>query len=525
MEGPSRSTDHTEALGFQKYAGVGPPTSYPQQKVFRWSTAGEPDWDWSTVGDTDSYVAISHTWRIAGKRSELFETVIAGEKVDVSVWKRDNLAQWIKRVLRDRWVWMDVMCIPQSGDKSVIRACLQCIPQIFNGAECVHVLLEDQAPLPNLPTYEELDKSYAREDRAYNAAPLSARRLPVMRLVKEWFSVNNFDVPDLAWMQRFWTRQEAQYASRIRFHGVGLTRDNIVPHQQVRIETLGPIGQLSSSMVTSKDDVMCTLFIELAAARGVEVAGLEGRVRQRNGGLVMALRELRAARRVSTKSKDYVFALFPTFGWYVVPELARAYLTLELLGDALRQFERSEGQVVLRSTMDGIFPPALARSPTGQASNFEDPHSSYDFFSTMTTIGHCQRQADGSVNLIATGPAELVEWVSAADRATWTATLSAVCIDQAVQIHQERHFAMEALEKECGISGDEQWALREFVITRNVTPLAALEDRRMVIAWITCIHLVLTYRELDRITRDGAQLMLTKAAGLTVLHPAIIGSS
>lgn len=287
--------------------------SYSRQKVFRW--AGEatfPAWEWSTIGDTNGYVAISHTW---GTSLNLRHKVIAGVLVPVSTWKHDNLEHWIQHNLSGSWIWMDIFCVPQNEGEEVISACLQSIPHVFNAAECVHVLLEDHAPL-QLPTYEQFDEMYASHDSVYMMNDPQIRRLPVMELCKRWLDDNKALLPDLAWLQRLWTRQEAQYSSTICFHGIALaTRPDRGISQSLgtNIQTLGPIGQLSASMVESRWDLMCRIFIELAAARSSPITGLGGRQRQQEGGLAMALRELRAARRVTRKSQDFVLALFPTF--------------------------------------------------------------------------------------------------------------------------------------------------------------------------------------------------------------------
>jgi len=346
-------TETTEASMGNKTSQRAALPAYLEQKVFRWSTQIlESAWEWNVIGNVDEYIALSHTW---GDGPSLLETTIAGIEMQVSTWKRDNLAQWIQQKLPDTWIWMDILCIPQRGDQRLVATCLQCVPQIFHTATCVHVLLEDQAPLLAIPTYDEFDEDYACQNEAYGTIAPKACRLPIMELVKQWAIKNEISLPNSAWMQRFWTRQEAQYTSQICFHGVGPIKDHHDSRPQVQTEPLGLMGQLPSSMVMLEHDVMCKIFIELIAARGTPIAGLVGRERQRAGGLVLALRELRAARRATKKSQDYVLALFPTFDWYDVPELARTRSTFDLLSDALCQFERSNNRVVLRPTMDGIF--------------------------------------------------------------------------------------------------------------------------------------------------------------------------
>ncbi|KAH0029169.1 hypothetical protein KCU78_g3430, partial [Aureobasidium melanogenum] len=287
--------------------------SYRRQRVFKWTgEANLSDWVWSTIGDVDEYVAISHTW---GSESNLTTKIIAGVLLQVSTWKHDNLEQWIQKNLSGIWIWMDILCIPQDDGEECISACLQSIPQVFNAAECVHVLLEDHTPL-KLPTYEEFDEMHARNNMEYRATDPQTRRLPIMELFKQWADDNRAFLPKLAWLQRLWTRQEAQYSSKICFHGVATATGPSMGRNsspKTDIQPFGPIGQLSSSLVGDRWDLMCKIIIELAAGRGTPVAGLGGIQRQRIGGLVMAFCELRAARRATKKSQDYVLALFPTF--------------------------------------------------------------------------------------------------------------------------------------------------------------------------------------------------------------------
>jgi hypothetical protein len=518
MQTPIKVTRGPE-LGGADSTGV----FYRRQRVFRW--AGEatfPAWEWSTIGDTNGHVAISHTW---GTSSDLRNKVIAGVLVPVSTWKYDNLENWIRHNLSGSWIWMDILCIPQNEGEEVISTCLQSIPHVFNAAECVHVLLEDHASI-QLPTYEQFDEMYASRDTEYGATDPQVRRLPVMELCKRWLDDNKALLPDLAWLQRLWTRQEAQYSRTICFHSVAsAARPDRGTIQSLRtnIQTLGPIGQLSASMVESRWDLMCKVFIELAAARGSPITGLGGRQRQQEGGLVMALRELRAARRVTRKSQDYVLALFPTFAWYVVPEAARTHSTIHLLRDALCQFESVTKQVVMRPTMDGIFQSERLGTRTEQEKMFRDPRDSFEFFSTMTTVGEHERQVDGSVKLVPCGVGQLIEWTLDVDLEDWTQILSAVCIEKNLR-SLERQYAMEALAEELQMTEHYRSALWGFMVGRHTDLLAALPDRKTVVAWITCVHLIISYNELKRVTKDGASIMLTKVANDTRLYPTIIST-
>jgi hypothetical protein len=498
------------------------PTIHTKQRVFRWSTTMvEPAWEWSTIGETGGYVTLSHTW---GAEADLLETTIVGIKVRVSQWKRDNLVQWIQHKLPNTWIWMDILCIPQRGDKRIIAACLQSIPQIFEEAECVHVLLEDEAPR-DFPTYEKFDEEYALTDEAYGSTPAEKRQLPVLKLIVEWAKQHRCSLPDPAWMQRFWTRQEAHYAKQISFHGVGPTKDYVHLISPADTKRLGPLVRLSSSMVELQYALMCKIIIELIAARSMPIVGLSGRARQRAGGLVMAFSELRAARRITKKSQDYVLALFPTFDWYRVPDSARTRSSYDLLSDALQQFESSNDYIVLRPTMDGIFSLERSQSRREQENMFQSPKNSFDFFSTLSTIGHCKRGTDGSAHLITTSSADLTEWPDLEiDEESWSRTLADICIPEPI-MSQERYLAYEALEIELDLSPDESSALREFLLPRNAAPLASLPDRAAVIAWLTCIHLIFSHRELQRVIDGGARMMLVRVAGIAHLCPAIVAGS
>lgn len=234
----------------------------------------------------------------------------------------------------------------------------------------------------------------------------------------------------------------------------------------------------------------------------------------------MAFRELRGARRTTKRSQDYILALFPTFDWYLVPESPRTRSTFDLLSDAFRQFERSNRRVILRPTMNGIFLLPRYQSEARLEHMFREPANSFDFFSTFTSIGHCQRRPDGSVDLLTSDPVELVEWDIASDHATWVKTLSDVCLPQ----NFERSAAMEALTKEQSMTPDERSAIVEFVRRGNAALLAKLKNRQTVVEWITCIHLILSYKELQRVT-SGARLKLVMVGGLMRPHPAIVASN
>lgn len=83
---------------------------------------------------------------------------------------------------------------------------------------------------------------------------------------------------------------------------------------------------------------------------------------------------------------------------------------------------------------------------------------------------------------------------------------------------------MEALAEELHMTEDHRSALWRFMVGRHVDLLATLPDRQAVISWITCIHLIISYKELERITIDGASIMLTKVANNTRLYPTIISA-
>lgn len=345
--------------------------------------------------------------------------------------------------------------------------------------------------------------------------------LPLSRLSKE----HHCSLPDPVWMQRFWTRQEAQYAKQISFHGVGPTKDYVHLTSPVETQRLGLIGQLSSSMVVRQYALMCEIMIELIAARSKPIAGLLGRQRQRAGGLVMAFRELRAARRTTKRAQDYVLALFPTFDWHRVPDSARTRSSYELLYDALQQFESSNDRIVLRPTMDGIFSSERSQARREQENMFQSLKNTFDFFSTFSTIGHCRRGTDGSVDLIATRSADLNEWPdSEIDEERWLCTLADIRGREPLT-SSERYFAYEALEIELDLSPDESFALREFLLPGDASPLASLPDRAAVIAWLTCIHLIFSHRKLRRVIDSGARMMLVRVAGTEHLCPAIVAGS
>jgi hypothetical protein len=231
-------------------------------------------------------------------------------------------------------------------------------------------------------------------------------------------------------------------------------------------------------MVTVDPATVDTLFCESIAGRGTVIAGLSGWERQQQGGMFMAVQELRASRRKTSKPADYVLALFPTFNWYTVPDNARNRSVGWLFADAVGQFERSRGTAVLFPTVDGIFG---TREGVAAGGLCQAPENTFDVFCCLTTIEHWERNGDGAwVN--EAGTAEVVEWDVSAEQTRWKEQVRSVCIHRHLEYSSlERLFAFEALEGELVLTNEEKDALREYVLSRSPVLLSELPDRDRVI--------------------------------------------
>jgi hypothetical protein len=335
---------------------------------------------------------------------------------------------------------------------------------------------------------------------------------------------NGYKIPNPDWLQRLWTRQEAQYATAIAFHGVASTDDFqgvIPPHSLVQVhKSFGKMMQLATSMVIVDPPKVITIFRELVAARGTIISELSGWQRQQRGGMHMAVKELRAARRKTSKPADYVLALFPTFDWYRVPQNARNQSVVSLLDDAICQFETKKGTTTLFPTMDGIFG---RRDDMFRGGLNGHPQNTFDVYCCLTTIGHWERNHAGNVGAGVNegSQVEVVEWDVGVEENVWKEQVDSVCIHRRLEYDSlERWFAYEALEEELTVTGDEIYALREYVLSRNPIPLAKLPHRDKVIEWITCIHLVISHAELRKTLEKGGRCVRAKTAERC--YPALV---
>jgi len=483
-----------------------PPTDYRKQQLVRCLKSDKATrWEYSEIG-TKTYIAISHTWG-----SQLETQTIAGKEVQVSPWKAQHFEDWVEETIPNEWFWMDIFCIPQVEES--VAACIQSIPYIYSHAECVYVLLEDQMPL-SLPSFHEFAQTYFEQ-------PLNAgRSLPILELVTAELQRRSIAYPNPDWIYRLWTRQEAQYAKAISFHGVAESRQaESNTRSQRAAYGLGRLCQLASSMGTNWEQTS-ELLLEMIAARGRRMIDLPGLGLQQIRGLHSALSELRVARRRTSKPRDYVLALFPTFPWYQVPEDARQQELESLLNDALKQFENTRHCTILPITRSWRIPyvaPRLTQENVRLA-----PDHTFDIFSRFATIEHCRRSSQSNPRswLNEEARVSIIDW----NLGVWLDVLSSVCIGHTLQYNSlERYAALEALleENQGNISLEQQDALREFVLCRNPIPLSLVEEREDVIKWISCIHLLITSRELRHALGSGAYLALVKADD-TRLYPALL---
>lgn len=409
---------------------------YRRQRVFRFDqTRGEGKWTTSKLGTISDlqqpFAAISHVW---GEPELMVPFVLAGVSCMGSAWKRDYLIPWFINHLPSTWIWFDLVSIPQ-GDGAVPSECLNSIPTVYQQATCVHVLLEDSAPI----TIEDIDS-------------------PEASLLVEWMRHATLDqghsVPNPSWLNRLWTRQEAQFAKTLAFHGVSDPRPAIFTlHESQLLMPIGPIMQFATSLSINDRAVVVEVVRAFVECSGRPVANLPGLQRQQQGDLYMAMNELRASRRETKWWTDHVVAVMTAFPWYTAPTMNRRDNTLVV--SHLRSAFRTRASVQATD----VFSPAVPLSTiVNSAAYVVSPStgcSTFDLYCGFANTTSCRSAEDGSlwIEMLVGAQVELHDW-SIADPIAWASQTMAISTSlrrgPEGQPHIQRGCVREALENQVG---------------------------------------------------------------------------
>ncbi|KAI1646010.1 uncharacterized protein F4817DRAFT_341571 [Daldinia loculata] len=288
----------------------------------------------------DEYIAISHVW---GTPETIQKSTVDGIPWDVylSPGKQDILSL-LRRddVCGNSWFWMDLFCLDQSELSSVkIADQLMAIPSIYKCSRCVKVLIESSVCME----WQEV------AFRAFERGPIDEESFQEEELA-HGRSCPHFLFAD-PWFDRLWTRQEGLYACVLDFIVL-----NPVPckrHNRDLTSAWIAHGTLLTYRFRAE-----TFLLDKLAYHGLQPSRAEGSlfslyfdvVYRHHVNVTLAydcepgpdpkynpIMEAWRSQRCTTKTRDYILAVFPDIDGYNLPVGARKMSFSELLLNAIRQ--------------------------------------------------------------------------------------------------------------------------------------------------------------------------------------------
>jgi len=290
----------------------------------------------------DSYIAISHVW---GDPATITPTQVDGAgKVELSPCKRDILSILkIEEICGDSWFWMDLFCIDQSPHATItISDQLMAIPNIYKSSQCVKILIEYPVCTAWQFMASRVAEDGVRDVEIFNEEELRhSRKCPNLLILDPWFD-------------RLWTRQEGLYAMKIQvvtLNPVNCTRFATSLSQRDRWVTAGEASLKRNAVdafitdklayhgiSTNQETIGFRFYLDLVYGHRVDVRSYGGVVGPHCN--YSPFGEAWRSGRQTTKTRDYVLAIFPDVEGYRAPPNARRLSFEQLLLDAFEQVVR-----------------------------------------------------------------------------------------------------------------------------------------------------------------------------------------
>jgi hypothetical protein len=208
-----------------------------------------------------------------------------------------------------------------------------------------------------------------------------------------------------AWFDRLWTRQDGLYAAKLDFmalNTVDCLRYDTSQSNDRKWVTEGD-NRLRREMVFTliadklkyhgaplREGYHTAAFFNMVYVRNIRIDHFEGQISPLDG--YSPIDEAWRSNRATTKSRDYVLAIFPDIKGYQVPSNARAYKFRELLLDAINQLV-GQGPPVALKVIDTLMNPGGAEQGGTIPFILEQPDSASEAFDTFTTLDSEPRDA------------------------------------------------------------------------------------------------------------------------------------
>ncbi|KAI9733642.1 MAG: hypothetical protein M1834_003244 [Cirrosporium novae-zelandiae] len=286
----------------------------------------------------ETYTAISHVW---GEPSTIQSVLIDNiGPVQLSPAKKDILSILRRaEICGTSWFWMDLFCINQNPNPPIsISDQLMAIPAIYKSSQTVKILVESPVCMAWAEKASRIADKGVDDIKIFNEEELRhSRKCPNLILMDPWF-------------ERLWTRQEGLYAMKLQvviLNPVSCTRLTTSSEQATRWMAEGKAGLRRNAVDTfivdkfgyhgmpTKGNTDFKFYLDFVYKHHVDVKSYGGAHGPHSN--YSPFGEAWRSGRRTTKTRDYVLAVFPDIKGYRAPPTARKLSFQELLSDAFEQ--------------------------------------------------------------------------------------------------------------------------------------------------------------------------------------------